>query len=202
MIRAFLAVEVPEDLRGRIALIQQDLKASLGRELPRAVRISWVSPTSLHFTIKFLGDLDEQLIDPLRAALAEVLPGVPAVALPLERLGGFPALHAPRVLWVGASERWEQSLEATRLTELHRAVEARCDSCGFAPERRPLSPHLTLARIKAGGREFGRALAASGLLDRPRPLGLLAVESVALIQSDLKPTGAVYTKLWEVRLSV
>lgn len=201
MIRAFLAVELSEDVRAQITRIQQDLKSSLTHELPRAVRISWVHPVSIHLTIKFLGDIDEQIIEPLREALEVVFNDQCAMAIPLERLGGFPSFQAPRVLWVGAAERWEQGDEAKHLVGLHQAVEGRCESLGFASDSRPLSPHLTLARIKAGGREFGQVLASSGMLDRPLSLGALAVESVALIRSDLRPTGSVYTKLWEVRLA-
>jgi 2'-5' RNA ligase len=65
---------------------------------------------------------------------------------------------------------------------------------------RPFSPHLTLARIKVGERQVGAALAKGGVLDRPLSLGSLAVESVMLMKSELKPTGSVYTKLWDVRL--
>jgi 2'-5' RNA ligase len=201
MIRAFLAVELSEDFRNQIARVQQDLKSHLARELPRAVHISWVRPASIHLTIKFLGDIDEQIIEPLREALAEVFKDQYAIPIPLERLGAFPSLQAPRVLWVGASERWEQGDEAKRLAVLHRSVETCCDSLGFASDGRPLSPHLTLARIKSGGREFGQALARSGVLDQPLSLDFLAVESVALMKSELKPTGSVYTKLWDVQLS-
>jgi len=201
MIRVFLAVELSEDFRNQIARVQQDLKSHLARELPRAVHISWVRPASIHLTIKFLGDIDEQIIEPLREALAEVFKDQYAISIPLERLGAFPSLQAPRVLWVGASERWEQGDEAKRLAVLHRSVETCCDSLGFASDGRPLSPHLTLARIKSGGREFGQALARSGVLDQPLSLDFLAVESVALMKSELKPTGSVYTKLWDVQLS-
>lgn len=200
MIRAFLAVDLSEDLRGRIASVQQDVKASLLRELPRAVRLSWVRPASIHLTIKFLGDIDELLVEPLREALAEIFKDQCAMSIPLERLGGFPSLHAPRVLWVGTSERWEQGDEAKRLAALHQSVESCCSSLGFSPDGRPLSPHLTLARIKAGWREFGQSLAKSAVLDRPLSLGSLAVDSVVLMQSELNPTGSVYTKLWDVPL--
>ena len=61
MIRAFLAVELSEDFRNQIARIQQDLKTSLARELPRVVHLSWVRPASIHLTIKFLGDIDDDL---------------------------------------------------------------------------------------------------------------------------------------------
>ena len=201
MIRAFLAVELSEDLRRQIALIQQDLKSHLARELPSAVRISWLQPASIHLTIKFLGDTDEQVIEPLREALAEVLKDHRAISIPFERLSAFPSIQSPRVLWAGASEQWEQGDEAKCLAALHQSVEACCESFGFASERRPLNPHLTLARIKAGGRECGQALARSEMLDRQLSLDSLAVDSVALMQSELKPTGSVYTKLWDVRLS-
>jgi 2'-5' RNA ligase len=200
MIRAFLAVELSEDIRAQIARIQQDLRLSLACVLPRAVRISWVQTASIHLTIKFLGDMDEQAIEPLRETLAEVLHGQRAISIPLERLGAFPSCQAPRVLWVGAAERWRQSDGAKRLIGLHQAVEGSCESLGFAPDSRPLSPHLTLARIKAGASEFGHALASSKTLDGSLSLGALAVESVALMKSDLRPTGSVYTKLWDVRL--
>lgn len=201
MIRAFLAVDLSEDLRGRIASVQQDVKASLLRELPRAVRLSWVRPASIHLTIKFLGDMDEQLAEPLREALAEIFKDRYAMSISLERLGGFPSLHAPRVLWVGASESWVQGDEAKRAAGLHATVESCCSSLGFAPDDRPLSPHLTLARIKAGWRECGQALAKSDALDRPLSLGALTVDSIVLMKSELRPTGSVYTKLWKVRLT-
>jgi 2'-5' RNA ligase len=200
MIRAFLAAELSEDLRGLIARVQQDLKASLLRELPRAVRLSWVRPASIHLTIKFLGDIDEQIIEPLREALAEVFRNQHAISIPLERLGAFPSSQAPRVLWVGASEQWEQGDEAKRLTVLHETVESCCESLGFASDSRPLKPHLTVARVKAGERQCGQALARSAVLDRPLSLGSLTVKSVVLMQSELKPTGSVYTKLWDVAL--
>lgn len=201
MIRAFLAVELSEDVRARIARIQQDLRSSLARLLPRAVRVSWVQPASIHLTVKFLGDMDEQAVVPLHESLEAALRAQRLFSIPLERLGAFPSLQAPRVLWVGAAEQWGQRHEAQRLVELHETVETCCGTVGFAPDSRPLSPHLTLARIKAGAHEFGNALTSSQVLERPLSLSALAVESVALMQSELRPTGSVYTKLWEVRLA-
>lgn len=199
MIRAFLAVELTDDLRRQIDLVQQDLKQRFSRESSKHIRIAWVQPLSIHLTMKFLGDTDERLIESLREAVQRAMAGHGAIHMPVDRLGVFPRLQQPRVLWVGPSEQWEQGDEAKRLTALHRAVEDCCRSFGFAPEDRPLSPHLTLARVKEGERHVGHALAKSGVMDRPISLGLLAVESVVLMRSDLRPTGSLYTKLWEVR---
>ena len=91
-------------------------------------------------------------------------------------------------------------IEAKRVTEIHGAIEQACEGLGFLRETKPFSPHLTLARIKVGERHVGVALAKSGVLDRPLSLGSLAMESVVLMKSELKPTGSIYTKLWDVRL--
>lgn len=201
MIRVFLAVELGEDLRKQIAQVQQDLKQRLSRDASKDARISWVQPASIHLTIKFGGDTDEALVEPMREAIHQAVKGHRAVHIPIERLGAFPHPQQPRVLWVGASEQWERGEDAERLAALHQSVEACCESLGFAPEGRPLSLHLTLARIKAGERHIGQALAKSGVMDRPLSLGALTVESVVLMKSELRPTGPVYTKLWEVGLS-
>ena len=201
MIRAFLAVELNEELRKRIAQVQQDLKQRLARDGLKDVRISWVQPGSIHLTIKFLGDIDEQFVDPLREALSNPMKAHQRIQIPMERLGVFPHPHQPRVLWVGPVESWEGSEDAKRLAALHEAVEDCCQSFGLTPEGRPVSPHLTLARIKAGERQLAQTLSRLGVMDRPLSLGPLGVESVVLMRSELRPTGSLYTKLWEVFVS-
>ncbi len=200
MIRAFIAVELGEDLRKQIAQVQQDLKQRLSREASKDMRISWVQPTSIHLTIKFLGDTDEQLVEPMQAAIAQVVNDQRAIHIPLERLGVFPRPQQPRVLWVGASEQWEQGEDAKRLARLHRAVEECCGNFDFASDGRALSPHLTLARIKEGERHVGQALAKSGVMDRSLSLGSLTVDTLVLMRSELQPKGSLYTRLWEIPL--
>ena len=200
MIRAFLAVELSQELRAELATVQQELKRRIEPEMKRDMRISWAQPASIHLTLKFLGDMDEQVIDPLCAALEQAIGRQIPVNVPLERLGAFPRPQSPRVLWVGPSENWDRGAEAKRMAEIHGAIEQACEVLGFLRETKPFSPHLTLARIKVGERQVGVALAKSGVLDRPISLGSLAVESVVLMNSELKPTGSVYTKLWEVKI--
>lgn len=200
MIRAFLAVELTDDLSNHVAQVQQDLRRRLSHDLSKRIRISWVQPASIHLTIKFLGDMDESLIEPLRTAMTQVMEEGHSMRIPLERLGVFPRLQQPRVVWVGPSDRWEEGDDAVRLALLHQSVEDRCHTAGFARESRPLSPHLTLARIKEGEREVGKLLAQSGALDRPLTIGSLDMTSIVLMRSELRPTGPVYTPLWEVKM--
>ena len=201
MIRAFLAVELSQELRRKFDALQQELKQRIESEIQRDVRISWVQPAKIHLTIKFLGDMNEQVIHLLSVAAERAIGSQTAVNLPLERLGAFPRSQNPKVLWVGPSMNWERGTEAKRIAEIHGALERACEGLGFLREAKPFSPHLTLARIKSGERYAGTVLAKGGVLDRPLSLGSLAVESVVLMRSELKPAGSVYTKLWDVRLN-
>ena len=187
MIRAFLAVELSQALRAELATVQQELKHRIEPEMKRDTRISWAQPASIHLTLKFLGDMDEQVIDPLLVAVEQAIGRQIPVNVPLERLGAFPRPQSPRVLWVGPSENWERGAEAKRVVEIHGAIEQACEGLSFLREKRPFSPHLTLARIKVGERQVGVALAKSGVLDRLLSLGSLAVESVVLMKSELWP---------------
>ncbi len=198
MIRTFLAVEVSNEVRTAIAQVQDDLKQRLAGHLPTDIRMAWGQPNSFHLTIRFLGNTDKQLLDPMREAMAIVRRSHPTIQIPLDRLQAFPNLQKPRVLWVGPSEQWRTSEAARQLTALHREIEACCHSLGFAPDDKLFNPHLTLARIKAGEREVGQWLAQSGVCERPLSLGEVRIGPLVLVKSSLRPTGPVYTKLWEV----
>ena len=198
MIRTFLAVEVSNEVRTAIARVQEDLRQRLAGHLPTDIRMAWGQPNSFHLTIRFLGNTDKQLLDPMREAMAIVRRSHPTIQIPLDRLQAFPNLQKPRVLWVGPSEQWRTSEAARQLTALHREIETCCHSLGFAPDDKLFNPHLTLARIKAGEREVGQWLAQSGVCDQPLSLGEVRIGPLVLVKSSLRPTGPVYTKLWEV----
>jgi 2'-5' RNA ligase len=87
MIRTFLAVELSEPLRTHLATIQADLKQRMANALTRNVSISWVRPACLHVTVKFLGDIDEGLVLPLKEAITELLSAHRPIAVPVTRLG-------------------------------------------------------------------------------------------------------------------
>ncbi|HET6673753.1 MAG TPA: RNA 2',3'-cyclic phosphodiesterase [Nitrospiraceae bacterium] len=200
MMRVFLAVELSQGLRDAIASFQAEMRRRLQKELAEEARISWVQPASIHLTVKFLGDIDEQLVPPLCETVAQAVRRLQAVVVPVDRPGAFPRPQAPRVLWLGPSQEWERGDETRRLALIQQSIEQTCKEFGFPRETKPFNPHLTLARIKEGERPVGNALARSGLMDRPVTLGSVTVDSVVLMKSDLRPTGSVYTKLWEAKV--
>lgn len=202
MIRAFLAVRLADRLKESLGTIQSDVKRQIVHDLPPNASLTWVRPASLHVTVKFLGDIEEALVERLQDAISNVVSAHRPLHVPLERLGVFPRLQQPRVLWIGPSGNWDGGEDAARLAALHRSIEDCCISLNLAPDSRPLSAHLTLARIKAGHHAVGQALARSGAMDRPLAVDALPIDGIALMRSELKPTGSVYTALWDARIGL
>ncbi len=175
-LRLFIAIELPEDVKAALAALRTDIPGA-----------AWVKPNAMHLTLKFLGDgIDERRVPELVEAL-EAVRGAP-FTLAVRGVGRFPPgeRQPARVLWAG--------LDAPRaLSALAGDLERAVEPLGFPPERRPFSPHLTLARLKAGG--------AGPALDRflTRHAGLhlepFPVDSIHLFASQLASQGPTYTRL-------
>jgi 2'-5' RNA ligase len=199
MIRTFMAVELGAELRAQIAQVQRQVRDRLSREAASA-RIAWTKPDSMHLTLKFLGDIDERRVEALRDGVAAAVRDQSSIEIPLARLGAFPRVQEPRSLWIGAASEWERGDEAKRLASLVRALEDACAAEGVPREPRRFAPHLTLARVKTGERQVGRALMAAGVMDQSFALDPLLAASVAFIQSELRSDGAMHTRLWSLTL--
>lgn len=178
--RAFVAIEIGEDARQRLAEAQRRL-----RHLN--ARITWVGPRNFHFTLKFLGETAEELILAIQKALDSVSSEVTPIACEVRGIGQF-----ARVIWAGLHG------EVDRLGELSRRVDAGLGSLGFPREDRPFQPHLTLGRIKHVGDKQGLTKVIDSL--RNEPFGALRVDALHLFQSTLTPQGSIYTKLFTVPL--
>ncbi|TKB72432.1 MAG: RNA 2',3'-cyclic phosphodiesterase [Nitrospira sp.] len=194
MIRCFVAVELDDPLRRALADVQRRMRGRIEKALGPDSRVQWVRPESVHATLKFLGDVEESRIPDLEAALRRMAAAHPVGTVEVAGLGVFPDARNPRVLWVGLREG------SALIARLAEAVDRAMSEVGFPPESRPFSPHLTLARIKEGGRAVGRALESQGLLTESPVLGRFSVGALALMQSALRPSGAVYTRLAEFAL--
>ena len=193
--RAFLAVDLDEELRTEIARIQQELRDALSSA---NARISWVRPAGMHLTVKFLGEFDQRHVEPLRDDVARILRSRTAVTIPLSRVGAFPRPQAPRTIWLGPQASWDNTDDALEIGRLMRAIDEACTKFGAVPDQKHWHPHLTLARVRDGERLVGRALAQ--FIDRSINLAPLLMTAVTFVQSDLRPDGPVYTRLWDVRL--
>ena len=188
VIRCFIAVELPPQVRRAL----EDLQGRLGKGRERGAK--WVAPAGIHLTLKFLGDVPEERIPLLASAMGRVAAAGSPLALHLAGAGCFPSAERPRVLWVGMAG------DAERLAKLQARMQVAMAELGFPREARPFTPHLTLARMRdlASPEELQRLGSAVRALSVPRMD--FTAEEVALIRSDLLPSGAVYTVLATSRL--
>ena len=193
MIRTFIAVELDSTLKQAIGGVQESMKHELHGLAP-GVRLQWVRIDSIHLTLKFLGDIDEDqvpsVLDGLETAAREHEP----FSVEVKGFGVFPTLRAPRVLWLGLAGSTD------RLTRLAGSIDAALTPLGFPAERKPYSPHLTLARVKEQSRALSNALADSGLMRDVTSRGILPVRAVALMKSERTSSGSVYVRLGEATL--
>ncbi len=196
MIRAFLAFLLDPPVRQALGTLQKGLIGTLGVDQDRAVRVQWVHPELMHLTVKFLGDIDPAQVPAMRAALQPIAAGAAPTTLEWSRLGVFPDPRAPRVLWVGAAA----SPASEAVISLVTGIEQALVPLGWEAERRPFQLHVTLARIKEGGRAVGQALLTTGALDRPLVSLSSRIGRLHLMQSELRLKGPIYTPLWELDL--
>ena len=150
-------------------------------------RISWTRPEAWHLTTKFIGEWPEGRVGEIEAALGGLAAREP-IPISVRGLGFFPNSRAPRVFWVGVEA-------PPSLAELARDTEQALAALGIERERRPYSPHLTLARIKEPVRLDGLHEAIARLPSKE--FGAFTAEGFRLYRSTLQPTGAVYTRLAE-----
>jgi 2'-5' RNA ligase len=163
-IRSFVAVALPDP---NLAAIERHL-AECAQAAP-AYR--WVEPDSLHLTLRFLGNLEPEVVERVRAELSSVR-GAP-FPLALDGRGTFGPRAAPRVVWIGLGA----GLDAC--AALAARVEAACEQAGLEPEPRPFRAHVTLARARREGERLPP-------LPDPPPLVPWTVEDFALYESRLR----------------
>ena len=184
-IRSFIAISVPETVLQAIAEAQQTLK---GYDLG----VRWVRKEGIHLTLKFLGNISWDDVEEIQAAMKQAAKAFSPFTVRAEGIGAFPDLKRPRVLWVGLSG------EVEVIRALQRDLESQLNGLGFPREKRPFKGHLTLGRVK-GRLDRVRLSKALEALAGFRTESFTA-QSVDLFQSDLRPNGAVYSKLAEVPL--
>jgi len=194
MIRTFIAVELDPTLKEAIAAVQETLKREL-HGLAAGVRLQWVRVSAIHLTLKFLGNIEEGRVGDILHALEQAGRSHDPFIIDVKGFGVFPNLRAPHVLWMGLTGQTD------RLIRLAGSLDAALMPLGFPVEPKSYTPHLTLARVKEQNRTIGNALADSGVMRDVTSRGTLPVRAVALMQSELTPSGSVYSRLGVVTLS-
>ncbi len=189
MVRLFLAINLPAEIKEKLAALQNELAES-------RADVRWVRPEGIHLTLKFLGNVSEDRIEEIVAAAQEAIkkasPGV--IKLGIKGLGTFPPHKAPRVVWAGLTG------DLVPLARLQQALEEALARIGFEKENRPFIPHLTLGRVKSSRRKEALLKKIEKYREEEITPEIIEVSEIVLYQSTLHPKGAIYTPLRRMSL--
>lgn len=188
-LRTFLAIDLPDPIRKEIIrhlLSNRDLAKS---------SIKWVDKENLHITLKFLGRFDRSHVEPLNNLLTDHLITLPIFKMHFDRMGAFPNLHLPKVIWLGFGY-------PEILSRIYKQIEDSVEKLGYAADDRPFSPHLTLGRVRrdlpSGEiKNIGQILTSAKLNFQAE----FIAERITFFQSELTREGPKYAKLFEVNLA-
>lgn len=183
--RRFIAIDMPEDVKASISgVIEKIDQKSKG--------IRWVSAQHIHLTLKFLGDVKDELIQDIEKGLSSACMNHAPFNINIRGAGAFPNFKYPNVLWIGIDQSEE-------LKGLYEDIEESMSDLGFEKEDRKFFPHLTIGRVKD---RKGIEPIMEGLYTlKDAFFGSLEVKEVLLMRSILKPAGAEYSKIAGFKLS-
>ena len=183
VLRMFIAITLPDEVRRGIADFQREWQSGL-----RGNFIRWTPVEQIHLTLRFLGDVSSTAFPQLEAALCRACDGVAGFELGAAGSGCFPDSRKPRVLWVGVSG------DVDALARLQWRITDETRAWGEV-ETRDFRAHLTLGRIKEAPGTVAREIAQRARAMNCGKLGRWRVGEVLLMRSELSPAGARHSEL-------
>lgn len=182
VIRAFIAIELTEDIHNNLRKLQDSLKNSMPD-------VRWVKYGNVHLTLKFLGDTKVSMLDAIGKTIQSIADKHSSFTISLAGLGAFPNPRKPSVIWTSIDKGKEE------VAKLAIEVESAMEQFGFSREKRTFKPHLTIGRV----REIKHPLEMTKALENPNvgEIGEFIADRISLIKSQLDPGGSIYTTLSE-----
>ena len=184
--RTFIAIEATDEVESLALLMIDQLR-------PYAPSMNWVAPGNLHWTLQFLGDVQDEQIYEICRDVNKVATNYECFSLTSESLGAFPSLEKPRTIWLGASDG------SDTLCQFQADIEDRMSDLGFRPEGRRFVPHLTLGRLGRNG-YAGPELKAQLSNLQSVPSSIMSVDEVIVFGSELSREGPTYHVLGRAAL--
>ena len=136
MIRSFIAIETPKNIRDNISVLQTKFKTGLGN------LVRWVTIENMHLTLIFLGEVKEDFLNMVKVQLTSMAKTAKPFDANLSGLGAFPSQKSPRIIWLGIDKGKNE------IIDLQSKVEKSLIVIGYKPEDRKFHPHLTVGRVK------------------------------------------------------
>lgn len=182
-IRAFIAIPLPKDVTEFLTQIISDLKLTFPDK-----SVKWVQPENIHLTLKFLGNISRSTLHLLFEKLKTENQFAP-FNLTINKIGAFPSLYRPQVIWVGTSSH-------NTLAELAQFVEKSTSMVKSEIDSKSFSPHLTIARLRPGIKKDHFDIIKQELYKRKELNSIsFTVNHYCVYQSVLSSKGPIYTVL-------
>jgi len=176
MIRLFVALKIPENIKEQLLNICNGL-------VPDASLYSWVTADKIHLTLKFIGEVEENLVSPISTEL-DFVKNYRSFDFKISRFGFFIRDKRPKILWAGLHT--DESIY-----KLVKELNKRMEFFNIEPERRKFKSHLTLLRIKSKIDENFISNFNNYQFDNLK----FKTNKIALVKSELSQTGAQYTEI-------
>jgi 2'-5' RNA ligase len=186
MSRTFIAVSASAEIRRAAGKLADALR-------PAAGDVKWVAPENLHWTLQFLGEIDQLEIPAICTAVTTAVKELDSFELEARGAGAFPSADRPRTLWLGAGAG------AQAMVALHAAIQKKLDRLGYRGEHRRYVPHITLGRAGRKGQPRSLVRELAGLAEFEG--GSMLVDEVTVYASALGPEGPSYDPLARVPLA-
>lgn len=172
--RCFVAVELPEEVKARVKELQDQLSSC---------DVKLVEEQNLHFTLKFLGEIDNSKIEEIKQKLSELAKNLSSFSVLLSSVGAFPDLTYIKVIWIGTKSK--------DFINLHKSVANALK--GVGKEDKEAVPHLTIARVRSPrGKEIIQKIIRRY---EQESFGSFTADKIKLKKSTLTPRGPVYEDL-------
>jgi 2'-5' RNA ligase len=184
MFRTFVAIAIPDEVRAKLVATQHELQDVLPR-----MAAAWSKSDNMHLTLRFLGNVPGSRVLELTDQLCAALTGFGELELICERLGCFPDLRFPRVVWAWVHD------EAERLPQLQLQIDAAVRGFAEQPAESRFVGHITLARPKQIKRPEAERLAQFVAGAVGRTFGRWQAKEVLLLRSELSAAGSKYVEL-------
>ena len=175
MMRLFVSIEIPEDIKRKIQHFQDKLKVNFANA-------KWVKVSNLHITLKFLGEAAEERADDIISKLEEAVESFSPFEVSLAGIDVFPNARNPKVLFLKIASGFQT------LSSLASDIDNKLGIIGFKKEEKPFRAHITLARF----RSFKKTDASFAVKNEINGVFKFRVKKISLIQSTLIKNGPVY----------
>lgn len=182
-IRCFIAIVLDEHTKRQLSRVQSAIRST-------GIHAGWPSAQNFHLTLKFLGDIPEQTLPCIKTILSEAIADKARFNITFNRLGVFPNVRRPKVIWIGPDKTNPE------VVALQRDIDSRLNRCRQFAKEKKFSPHITLSRV--------RHYANPGTLKKALKIETgaikISVNQVHLMESRLYSSGAVHSSLFHADL--